>query len=338
MNTISKITTTNIDEVKNILAIYGVCVLERVFDKELSEKTFERMIHDLEKRTRDMENPFVFEKKKTWKYLKRISSYRGMMYKHGGISQAKYVWKVRTNSSILETFSKIYDTEELIVSFDGISLSLPGNDYDTDKWYHIDHSLTDLRKKCVQGMLMLKKVRQEDATVCVLIKSHKLISKYARKKIKEFSEVKKTTDSMIQKKFGENWNRIEPEYFTEKGCEELRVSCKSGSLILFDSKTVHYGALPLEGREKENTKACIYLSYSPVENIKNYTFSPKIFAERSLKYYQEGRYTSHWAEYRKIGPESLVVNRQTIDISDLYCPKIKKPNKKMLQLITGIYK
>ena len=64
-----------------------VYVLERVFDKELSEKTFERMIHDLEKRTKRHGEPICFRKEKTWKYLKRISSYRGMMYKHGGISK-----------------------------------------------------------------------------------------------------------------------------------------------------------------------------------------------------------------------------------------------------------
>lgn len=63
------------------------------------------------------------------------------------------------------------------------------------------------------------------------------------------------------------WNRHEQEFLDEdickwiesKGCKWIKVCCEPGDLILWDSQTVHYGAMP----SSTNDIFAAYVCYKP---------------------------------------------------------------------------
>lgn len=90
------------------------------------------------------------------------------------IGHEKVVWDIRQEPKIIDAFSKIWGTSELIVSFDGGNLSLPGpmqtvkvtgqaswssrrglTVNQRDRWSHVDTSPLDARFQCVQGVVNL---------------------------------------------------------------------------------------------------------------------------------------------------------------------------------------
>lgn len=83
-----------------------------------------------------------------------------------GFGQSEFMWMLRTQPKIKEAFSKIYETSDLAVSFDGFSLFL-SDKQQSPGWLHQDQRSQD-KNKSIQGLLNLKPVRENDAGfVCV---------------------------------------------------------------------------------------------------------------------------------------------------------------------------
>lgn len=82
------------------------------------------------------------------------------MYHGYAVSHEKFVWDVRTEPKVVEAFSKIWGTDELLVSFDGINLTLPPPETDEKKavpqrWPHQDQDSTIRGFQCAQGIVNL---------------------------------------------------------------------------------------------------------------------------------------------------------------------------------------
>ena len=66
----------------------------------------------------------------------------------------------------------------------------------------------------------------------------------------------------------DDWFKLETEeqsnfYRVEKGCELHYIKCPAGSLVLWDSRTIHCGKEPDSNRTKSNYRCCVYLCYTP---------------------------------------------------------------------------
>ena len=92
-----------------------------------------------------------------------------------------------------------------------------------------------------------------------------------------------------------NWE--EYQFFITKGCVERRITCPKGSLVLWDSRTIHCGAEPLITRQNPNFRACLYVCYQP----------RKMIDEDNLMIHQmcfnKLRMTHHWVTNVFIVPE-----------------------------------
>lgn len=53
------------------------------------------------------------------------------------------------------------------------------------------------------------------------------------------------------------------EFFNNKGCYEVKISCPKGSIVLWDGRTIHYGAEPMSTRRQPNVRCVTYVSYLP---------------------------------------------------------------------------
>jgi ectoine hydroxylase-related dioxygenase (phytanoyl-CoA dioxygenase family) len=52
-------------------------------------------------------------------------------------------------------------------------------------------------------------------------------------------------------------------YIEEKGCSVKRIKCPKGSLVLWDSRTIHCGSECLKSRATFNFRNVVYVCYEP---------------------------------------------------------------------------
>ena len=163
----------NISDIKRTLELFGVCVVRNVIPNKQCNRIFNEMVWDFERRTANLDKPFNLTRVNTWDTLDQFYPLHHMMYKHWGLGHSQYLWDhVRTNAGIINCFEQIWNTRQLITSFDGISFHLPHelskkNHYaESEKeWYHFDQSLLKPNFDCVQGIVNFMDTNEGDATL-----------------------------------------------------------------------------------------------------------------------------------------------------------------------------
>lgn len=167
------------------------------------------------------------------------------------------------------------------MSFDGSSLHLPpevtkkgwnrGN-----TWFHTDQSYEKNNFECLQSFVSLLDINDGDATLAFMEKSNKFHGAFAREfKIKEKGDWYKLDET-------------EEEFYVERKCAYKKIKCPKGSMVFWDSRTIHCGVEPLKERTIENIRAVIYLCYMPKSLITSGKLKKKKDAFNDL------RTTSHW--------------------------------------------
>lgn len=139
--------------------------------------------------------------------------------------------------AIIDAFAKLWQTEDLLVSFDGANLTLPTKDREpVAAWPHVDQSPHRKGMQCVQGILNLATNGPKDGGLIVLKGSSALNEAFFK------------THDTERKTWGPaDWFGFTPEeveWFKDRGCDAIKVCAEPGDLILWDSRTVHYNCLP----------------------------------------------------------------------------------------------
>ena len=180
----------------------------------------------------------------TWRTFYDPHPMHSMLYQHWGLGHSQAVWDVRQNPKVVNVFADIWHTPDLLTSFDGLSLHIPPEvtkrGYFHKSWYHCDQSFTDSSLRCVQGMVSMYPTNAGDATLAVLAGSHLLHA--------EFAQAFNITDKA-------DWYRITDEqkqWFLDRGCTEEFIESPAGSMILWDSRTIHCGREAVKGRATPN--------------------------------------------------------------------------------------
>ncbi|ETS76416.1 hypothetical protein PFICI_11803 [Pestalotiopsis fici W106-1] len=216
-------------------------------------------------------------------------------YAHYCVAHEKFVWEARQEPGVLDAFSKLWETDRLLVSFDSLNVTLP-NRRDTPRrepWEHIDQSPLRRGVHCVQGIINLSPSGPEDGGLVVFPGSHKLND--------EFFDAKSRTDK-------ESWQPLKDVYlfgadelkwFASRGVVAHKVCAEPGDLIMWDSRTIHYGAEPTE--RSSQIRTVIYATYSPAALA-----SPdQLKLKREA--FQSYSGTSHW-------PHMYIVPRSNIPL------------------------
>jgi ectoine hydroxylase-related dioxygenase (phytanoyl-CoA dioxygenase family) len=136
---------------------------------------------------------------------------------------------------LIAAFAKLWETSDLLVSFDGMNLTLPDKSRkQSHPWPHVDQSPDRPGLQCVQGILNLAPNGPKDGGLVVLQKSHSLNQEFFEQNLKISCP--------------ENWFSFQDKqikWFEKKGCTWKKVSADAGDLILWDSRTIHYNVLPM---------------------------------------------------------------------------------------------
>jgi len=268
---------------KSVLEEFGVAIIPNILDNEESDEIINGIWDFLEHISQPWDKPINRNDKESWKEFFELYPMHSMLLKNWNIGHAHISWKIRQNPKILEIFSILWNVkpEELLVSFDSLSFHIPPEItkrgwFKDNLWLHSDQSFTDNRFKCVQAWVTGLDVNENDGTLAFLEKSHNFHEDFGR----DF-EIK-------DKKDWYKLDNIELEYYLNNECELKKIKCPKGSLVLWDSRTIHCGIQPNKQRTAPNFRAIIYLCYQPR------IFANKKQLEKKIKAFEELRTTSHW--------------------------------------------
>ncbi len=276
------------DTLKSTLETYGVAVIPSVLDEYECESMYQGFWNYFTHISRDWDKPIKRNDTTTWKEMYRLIPQHGMLLQHFEIGHAQHIWNIRQNPNVVEPFAKLWkcDKRDLLVSFDGAGFGmapeLTGRGWFRKSWFHTDQSFTRNDFECVQSWVTALDVKQGDASLAFYEGSHKYH--------KEFASVFKKNDKRDWCKL----NDEEEQFFVEKGCAIKRISCPKGSMVFWDSRTLHHGSEPLKGRTGLRNRAVAYVCYQPRKH------ATKKQIDKKQKAFANRRTCSHWPTKTKL--------------------------------------
>ena len=283
------------DTVVDVLTKHGVAIIPSVLTEKECIDLHQGMWNALETLTSTLEVPLKQSDTKTWaKGLTQLFPLHSMLIQQHGHVQA--IWDVRQNHKVADIFGHIFDTDanDMLVSFDGFAVHLPPEvtkkGWFHNSWLHADQEPVNASFVSVQGWVTALPVRNGDATLHVMQGSHL----FHKERFEKFG------GNMTQKEQKTAWNKLgdgEEEWLLAKGCKHVYIECPAGSLVLWDSRTVHAGREPLKNRVEPNERCVVYTSYLPRSQA-----TPKQLIKKQ-KAFNEGRSTTHNAIKCKLFPK-----------------------------------
>ena len=230
----------------------------------------------------------------TWKDIHKFFPSKGMLVQHWSVGHMQAIWDVRSNPKVTRVFEDIWGTSNLTCSFDGMAMGLApeitnrGWDHKQKGWLHLDQSPTRNGFECVQGWVTPCRVEEGDASLTVLRGSHKLHGQFAE----AFNlRVGPEDDAKVRAKKRADWHALTPEQIQWYKCQQVTITCPKGSMVLWDSRTVHSGKGPVQGRVRPKNRMVAYISMMPDD------LNPRQ-RKTKQKAIIEGRMTTHWASQR----------------------------------------
>ncbi|KAF7540418.1 hypothetical protein G7054_g1314 [Neopestalotiopsis clavispora] len=237
--------------------------------------------------------PYGFKKDdpSTWGPEHLPAHVKSGMYHGYSVSHEKFFWDARLEPSIIDAFAKIWGTDELLVSFDGVNLTLPSaNRPAVGAWPHVDQSPLRKGLQCVQGLLNLAPNGPDDGGLIVMKGSSALNEEYF------------ATHKSSQKTWGPaDWfgfSEKDVEWFKSKGCEIIKVCAEPGDLILWDSREVHYNELP----KSDAVRSVLYMCYTPA------SYAAPEDLKKKAELFESHVGTTHWP-HANIFPNNAVQTR-----------------------------
>lgn len=268
-----------LDNVNDVLNKYGVAIIPSLLDKN-EIKAFRNGGWDyLEHITKKFKIPINRNDSKTWRQFYKLYPLHSMLVQHWQIGHAQFNWDLRQNKKILDVFSKLWsvDNKDLITSFDGASFHFPpeitNKGWYNNSWLHCDQSFSRNNLDCYQSWLTAYPINKGDSTLEVLVKSHKYHKQFAEKY--NFTNQKK------------EWYKLTEEqknfYINELKCKNIKISCPEGSMVLWDSRTIHCGSEALNERKKSNIRLVSYICMTPKNKSSVANINKRIKAFEELR-------------------------------------------------------
>jgi hypothetical protein len=256
------------NNVKEIIEKYGVAIVPNVLNDDECEEMINEMWNYLEHISQEWVEPIKRDNITTYRKIYNLflqGQIINFIIKFWCIGHCQMAWNVRQNPKIVNIFAKFWNVkpEELLVSFDSSAIHMPpeitGKWTTPNYWYHTDQSYESNNFKYLQSWVTAFDVNEGDATLAFLESSHKIRGEF----ISEFYNNQRDNDKKQDNDDYKMINYNELEYFKSKGCFEKKIKCPKGSLVLWDSRTVHCGIEPYQCREKQNFRCVSYLCYAP---------------------------------------------------------------------------
>lgn len=269
----------------------GYCVIPQILSTSETELLYQCVWHDyIEKAWPNCR----MDDRSNWKEAFPMHNKFGIFA--GPAGQTQVMWDLRQDPRIVEVFAKIWNTGDLIVSMDGLSIMCPPEirEGNFEPWPHVDQAILGrqdsvahnnnppidfvsesslkTRPFTIQGQFLFEDSFDSDRGFYCIPKSHLKFSEFAPQlealDALEISrdEKKKARNECLQEFFGHGTDESGNPYSMK------HVTAPRGSLILWDSRTIHWNQHPSKDRpHTDNPKVRMvgYLCYVPKARLTN---------------------------------------------------------------------
>ena len=196
------------------------------------------------------------------------------------VGMEEFAWNVRSHPNVIDVFQKIWNTDDLLSSFDSIGISKPpellGQRKIVDKsWYHIDQSSDMTKSYCIQSFVNLLETTEKDSCFCCIPQSNNYFQEFI------------TENNLTHK---ENWyqlNQKDLDWFAAKGLHPVKVTAPTGSMVLWDSRTIHCNSMPVVPRNNPTFRYTVYVCMTPR------SWATEETLQQRIKAYEENRMSTH---------------------------------------------
>lgn len=279
--------------IKSRLEQYGVAIVPGILDEKECSAMHSQIWDHFEHISQTWAKPITRGDPTTWRGFYDLFPLHSFLHQHFNIGHCQASWNIRANPKVAQPFAdlhKIQSLEDLLVSFDGLSFGPPPEVTSkgwnrNNTWYHTDQSYQRSGFECAQGWVTALDVEEGDATLSIMEGSHN----YHKECSEEFKDLKASKG---------DWCKLTREqevwYRKTKGCKYVNIKCPKGSLVLWDSRTIHCGIEASRGRANPKFRSIVYVCYLPR------MMATKKDLEKKRKAFLELRTTSHWANKAKM--------------------------------------
>ncbi|CRG92017.1 hypothetical protein PISL3812_09071 [Talaromyces islandicus] len=218
---------------------------------------------------------------------------------HYGVAHEAFAWAIRCEPGVIAAFEKVYDDEDLIVSFDAVNFGFPNRtDLPPNKpWPHQDQDPERAGFRCLQGLVNLLPNGPDDGGLIVCRGAH-LSSEEFHHEFKNEERIPAWTSEWY------GYTEKGLKWLDEHGFKWEKVCAEPGDLIVWDSRTPHYNL----SSKTDQARFCVYTCYMPVADATQEDLVKKKDAfERRVG-------TTHWPNARHTG--SNIAKRG--DVEDPY--------------------
>jgi hypothetical protein len=273
---------------KDTLEQYGVAIIPRVLDPFEIDRFNCGMFDMIEQWTCKFPVPFDRRDTSTWMSYLELRPFHSMLLQCYGVGHAQHIWDVRQNPKVVAPFAKLWGCKpaDLLVSFDGSGIHLPpeymnNRGWFKKDWFHSDQSFNRSKFECVQSWVTGYDVEPGDGTLVVLEGSHKFHCDFK----KAFPPAKPLAYSADWYKFDDP---AMTQFYLDRGCTRVPIVCPAGSMVFWDSRTIHCGNQPVKGRSRPTIRNVAYVCMMPRAPIT----AAKLL--RKQRHFTDGRTASHW--------------------------------------------
>lgn len=268
---------------------YGVAIIPSVLNENECSNMLSGMWDYFEHISQEWVQPISRNHHESWKEIFRLYPLHSMLIQYWNVGHAQVSWDVRQNPKIVDIFAHFWKctNEELLVSFDGLSFNLPpeitGKGWNKNNtWFHTDQSYTRNNFECMQSWVTALDVNPGDATLAFMEGSN------------NFHNILATQFNISDKMDWYKLTKEQEKFYLDKGCLYKKIKCPKGSMVFWDSRTIHSGMEAMKERSNPNIRSIVYLCYTP-RSLCN-----KRNLEKKVKAYNELRTTSHWPHKPKL--------------------------------------
>lgn len=276
------LTAKNVTEAEKILETWGVAIVPDLLDGERCDKMVSGMWDWLELKAPGLDR----NNTETYKAVMSLLPLHGMLHQHWGAGVAPFAVDVRQDTDVMGFFAGLWRCQEefLLSSLDGFSaVNMPehkaGTTYRGENgWLHLDQSPARNAHECWQGFVTGTDTERGDATLVVLAGSHLLHREFAEAWRGQWKD--------------QDWNKLTDDqikWYLDRGCTRIAVTAPRGSLVLWDSRTVHAGQSPMAGRANPKPRCVVYTCFMPRALAKREDIV------RKAQGFLNGETASHWA-------------------------------------------
>ncbi|ESP03512.1 hypothetical protein LOTGIDRAFT_171297 [Lottia gigantea] len=194
------------------------------------------------------------------------------------VGHLETIWKIRLHAK--QVFAALWGTDKLVSSFDKFSMAPPPEegtgDFDSGYiWLHVDRDGRRRGLHAVQGGVYLEETSLTDQCLRVMEGSVKFTDEF-------FS----THPQACEKSKGKDHYRLsnsEIEWYKSKGCVNKKIPAPKGSMILWDSRTVHDNVKATFGRpNSDRWRFVIFACMMPAQWLSEEDLQIKKYAYENM--------------------------------------------------------